>query len=71
MGRIELQTFLTSDYRQVGYANPWVRVPPELYDTVPITHSDGVDGSYRIHAGAVTNTLHLIDGKTAFQVVPG
>jgi hypothetical protein len=71
VGRIELPTFLTSDYREVGYANPWVRVPPELYDVVPITNSDGVDGSYRTHLGPVTNTLHLIYGKSTFHAVPG
>lgn len=71
VGRIELPTFLTSDYREVGYANPWVRVPPELYDMAPITNSDGVDGSYRMHIGAVTNTVHLIYGKSAFHAVPG
>ena len=71
VGRIELPTFLTSDYREVGYANPWVRVPPELYDVVPITNSDGVDGSYRSHLGPVTNTLHLIYGKSTFHAVPG
>lgn len=71
IGRIELPTFLTSDYREVGYANPWVRVPPELYDVVPITHSDGVDGSYRMHFGPVTNTVHLIYGESTFHAVPG
>jgi hypothetical protein len=71
VGRIELPTFLTSDYREVGYANPWVRVPPELYDVVPITNSDGVDGSYRMHFGPVTNTVHLIYGESTFHAVPG
>ncbi|MGN6666265.1 MAG: hypothetical protein ACTHKH_04725 [Trinickia sp.] len=71
VGRIELPTFLASDYREVGYANPWVRVPPELYDIEPISHSDGVDGSYRTHFGPVTNTLHLIFGESTFHVVPG
>ncbi len=71
VGRIELPTFLTSDYREVGYANPWVRVPPEMYDIVPVTNSDGVDGSYRMHIGAVTNTIHLIYGRSTFHAVPG
>lgn len=71
VGRIELPTFLTADYRAVGYANPWVRVPPELYDIVPITNSDGIDASYRMHIGAVTNTVHLIYGKSTFHAIPG
>ncbi len=71
VGRIELPTFLTSDYREVGYANPWVRVPPELYDVEPITHSDGIDGSYRMHFGPVTNTVHVLYGESTFHVAPG
>ena len=70
-GRIELPTFLASDDREVGYANPWVRVPPELYDVEPISYSDGIDGSYRMHIGPVTNTVHLIFGESTFHVVPG
>jgi hypothetical protein len=71
VGRIEVPTFLTSDYREVGYANPWVRVPPELYNTVPITNSDGVDASYRLHWGAVTDTVRVIYGESTFHVNPG
>ena len=71
VGRIELPTFLTSDYRAVGYANPWVRVPIELYDMEPITNSDGVDGSYRMHIGAVTNTVHVVYGASTFHIAPG
>ncbi|WP_206956172.1 hypothetical protein [Trinickia acidisoli] len=71
VARIEMPTFLTSDYREVGYANPWVRVPSELYDMEPVTNSDGVDGSYRAHFGPVTNTVHLIYGESTFHAVPG
>lgn len=71
VGRIELPTFLTSDYREVGYANPWVRVPQELYNVEPITSSDGVDASYRLHFGPVTDTLQLLYGESTFHVDPG
>jgi hypothetical protein len=71
VGRVEVPTFLTSDYREVGYANPWVRVPPELYDTQPITNSDGVDASYRMHWGPVTDTVRVIYGESTFHAIPG
>lgn len=67
IGRIELPTFLASDYREVGYANPWVRVPRELYSIEPITNSDGIDASYRAHLGSVTNTIRLVYGYTTFS----
>jgi hypothetical protein len=70
-GRIELPTFLNSDYRNVGYANPWVRVPIEVYNTVPITDSDGADLSYRFRVGGLANTVQLLYGYSSFHVNPG
>jgi hypothetical protein len=57
LGRIVLPDFLVSDYRKVGYANPWVRPPVEVYGLVPISNSDGVDASYRMYLGEFTNTI--------------
>jgi hypothetical protein len=56
-GRIVLPTFMTSDYRKVGYANHWVRPPVEVYYLLPVTNNDGVDASYRLRFGRFTNTL--------------
>jgi hypothetical protein len=56
-GRIVLPTFLASDSVKVGYTTPWVRPPSEVYQLVPITNSDGVDVSYRLHIGTLTDTL--------------
>ncbi len=63
-GRIVQPAFLVSDYRKVGYAIPWVRPPIEVYSLVPISNSDGVDATYRVHVGAMTATLQGIFGKT-------
>ncbi len=71
VGRIELPTFLNSDYRDVGYANPWLRVPVEVYNTVPITNSDGADLSYRFPVGPVSDTVRLLYGYSGFHVNPG
>ena len=71
VGRIEVPTFLNSDYRDVGYANPWVRVPAEIYNTEPFTNSDGADASYRFHIGEAANTVKLLYGHSSFYVSPG
>jgi hypothetical protein len=63
VGRIELPLFLVSDARKVGYVNPWVRPPGEVYNVVPITNSDGIDASYRMHMGDVTSTLGAAYGR--------
>jgi hypothetical protein len=64
VGRIALPTFLVSDYRKVGYANPWVRPPIEVYSLVPITANDGADVSYRIVAGGLSSTLQVTYGQS-------
>lgn len=62
-GRIVMPSFLVSDSRKVGYANPWVRPPLEVYNLVPITKNDGVDASYRLRFGEVTNTVQATYGS--------
>ncbi|MGI4860655.1 MAG: hypothetical protein ACRYHA_27750 [Janthinobacterium lividum] len=71
LGRVELPTFFSADVRDVGFANPWVRPPLEVYSINPVTNSDGVDFSYRLHAGAVSNTLRLLYGDSVFHISPG
>jgi hypothetical protein len=62
-GRIALPTFMNSDSLNVGYALPYVRIPLEIYAQLPFPHSDGVDGSYRLHIGDVTNTVQAFAGS--------
>ena len=70
VGRIVLPTFLLSDSRKVGYANPWVRPPAEVYSLSPIFNSDGADASYKMHLGDMVNTLVGTFGKTDFGAPP-
>jgi hypothetical protein len=71
LGRIVLPTFLLSDSRKVGYANPWVRPPVEFYGLSPIFNSDGADASYKMHMGEIVNTLVATFGKTNFGTPQG
>src|ERR1700722_15763046 len=66
VGRIVLPTFLISDSRKVGYANPWVRPPVEVYSLSPIFDSDGADVSYKVHLGEVVNTVVGTYGQSSF-----
>ena len=62
IGRTALPVFMLTDTRLISYSNPWVRLPVELYDLVPVTSNDGVDGSYRMPIGAGSNTVQLTAG---------
>lgn len=63
-GRIVLPVFMVTDTRRVGYANPWVRPPVEMYSLVPVTNSDGGDLNWRTRFGAVKNNLQVTVGRS-------
>ena len=71
IGRIAAPSFLVSDTRFVGYAQPWVRPPVEVYGVIPITSNDGVDVSWRKPFGSVTNTLQAYYGKATARLESG
>ena len=64
LGRTAITSFLVADFRKVGYANPWVRPPEEVYGLVPIFSSDGVDVSYKLNVGATSHTVLAGFGKS-------
>lgn len=68
-GRTVVPTFLLSDTRKVAYTYPWVRPPLEVYGLLPITSSDGVDVSYRLHVGEWANTVQANLGKGEAKLV--
>jgi hypothetical protein len=66
-GRTELPLFLVADSRSVGYANPWVRPPEEMYSLIPVTTNNGIDASYRLPIGAASNTLQATIGLADYN----
>lgn len=46
-GRIGTQFFMLSDFRQVNYANLWVRPPSDVYNQVSNNNFDGADLTYK------------------------
>jgi hypothetical protein len=70
-GRTVLPTFLLSDTRKVAYTYPWVRPPLEVYRLAPVTASDGIDASYQLRLGEVTNILQAHYGQSDNQLPNG
>jgi hypothetical protein len=64
VGRIQLPVFMSSDYRQVGYSNTWVRPPIEVYGQIPFDSDDGADVLYRKSLGAADISAQAFYGKT-------
>jgi hypothetical protein len=63
-GRVVLPVFMLTDTRKVGYANPWVRPPVEMYSMVPVTSNDGVEASWRVAAGDTRTTFQATTGRS-------
>lgn len=70
-GRTVSPTFMLSDTANVGYANPWIRGPQELYGLVPITHLDGIDLAWNRALGPATNIFQASFGENTFDAVDG
>lgn len=51
LGRTGVDVFLLSDYRNLGYAQPWVRPPREFYGWIPFFSIDGADIAWRFTSG--------------------
>ncbi|WP_372715429.1 hypothetical protein [Immundisolibacter sp.] len=69
IGRTIAPMFMMSDTANVGYANPWIRGPREIYGMVPITHLDGVDLAWNTNVGPAVNSFQVSYGGNKFKAV--
>ncbi len=68
LGRIVMPNNLLSQTRYVGYANPWVRPPQEVYGDSTITSNDGIDSAYVMHFGDAINTVSGFYGTSTAKL---
>lgn len=67
IGRLRAPIYMYSDYLDVGYAQPWITPPSELYSVVPISAFDGVDVLYDMPVGEATLTFQAIYGEAVYE----
>jgi hypothetical protein len=67
-GRIGLPVFMISDYRNVGYANTFLRPPGELYSQVPFGSIDGLDLTWQHSFADTTVTAQIAYGRREGQL---
>ncbi len=65
VGRVQLPTFLISDYQNVGYANTMMRPPVELYAQVPLESIDGADVNWQHAFGDTNVTVQAVVGTSS------
>lgn len=63
-GRIGAPFFAVSDFREVGYANTWLRTPSDVYGQVFLRTVDGADLLYAGDVAGLPVTAQLIAGGT-------
>jgi hypothetical protein len=63
MGRFKGPFYMVSDYRDVGYAYPWVRPPEEVYSTNPIKSINGLDLVFQKSVHDVNYLLEIYGGS--------
>ncbi|MBE0621278.1 MAG: porin [Burkholderiales bacterium] len=66
-GRIRIPAFMISDSLDVGYSQPWLRPPGEVYAQVPISTINGVDAVYRTRIGNAFVTVQPMIGNGDFK----
>ena len=69
VGRTAMPTFMISDYRNVGYANTFLRAPVEMYSQIPYSNLDGIDATWNRSFGDTTVTANLGVGRSEAPIV--
>jgi len=69
LGRLGFDAFLLSDYRNVGYAYPWMRPPAEFYAPIFPYHFDGADIAKKFNVGEGWLTLKGYAGHSTVDVL--
>jgi hypothetical protein len=62
-------SFILTDTRKIGYSYPWARPPLDVYNLVPITRNDGIDGSYTFNTGSIIHALRFYYGFSFTDLV--
>ena len=68
IGRLGADLFLLSDYRNVGYAYPWMRPPHEFYVGLAVYHFDGFDFNHQIYFDDDVLSLKFFAGYSFNQI---
>jgi hypothetical protein len=68
VGRMGIPAYLVSDFRNVGYATPWIRPPSEVYAGMMYATFDGTQIVYRKSLGNFNITIQPSYGKTKSEV---
>ena len=72
IGKVKGPFYMVSDYKDVGYAYPWVSVPDEVYSTNPIRSVNGLDLVFQKTINDVTylGEVYYGSGNNSAYILP-
>jgi hypothetical protein len=68
VGRMDLPMFLVSDFRDVNYANTWVRPPNEVYGQALLHRLSGGEVRYRLPIKSTILSVMVLAGKSVLEL---
>ena len=70
LGRTAIDLFQLTEFRNIGFAYPWAKVPTEVYGLVPYRYVDGLDASYThpYQSGNFRVKAFIGESKSAFSI---
>lgn len=68
VGRMGLDIFLLSEYRNLGFSQPWIRPPTEFYGWIPFYSVNGADAAYNFSYGNTRWRIKTQIGNSASDV---
>jgi hypothetical protein len=71
VGRTAMPAFMISDYRNVGYANTFLRPPSEVYSQMPLNSIDGADITWQAQYGDNNITAQAGYGRSSVKLSSG
>ncbi len=65
LGRIAIDLFLLTQFRDVGFGYTWAHAPTEVYGLVPFRHLDGADITYqtRLFGHSFVSSIYMGKGR--------
>jgi len=67
LGRQKAPLYLLSEYIEVGYANPWIYAPDEVYGITGDSTYNGINMLYKVPMGNWDTSLQAMWGSNAFS----
>lgn len=68
IGRTQLDLYLLTEYRDIGFAYPWAKIPTEVYALLPYRNLDGADFTYFKTHNDLDYRIKLFNGQSSSNI---